>query len=63
MVHLRKLLYVIGTVAIMIVLDGVLFYLLEWKHAELLLVIGFALLTLLFVPMLAYYRFHNRKRH
>lgn len=59
---LRKLLYILGTVSIMIILDGVLFYMLEWKHSDMLLIIGFALFTLIFGPLYAYYRFHDRKQ-
>ncbi|MFT5971063.1 MAG: multisubunit Na+/H+ antiporter MnhG subunit [Flavobacteriales bacterium] len=58
---LRKLLYILGTLAVMVILDGVLFYILEWRHSDTLLIIGFALFTLVFAPLYAYYRFQNRK--
>lgn len=59
---MRKIVYISGTVFSSVTLLSVLFKLLHLQGAQTLLIIGIAGLALVFIPLLAIYKYRKNRR-
>ena len=58
---MKKLAYISGVITTMLALIGVLFKILYWPGANILLVLGMASLSLIFIPSFAKYMYDKSK--